>query len=184
MARKFKLDLHTHPVEALKAEMGIKGIREINVPAAEAIVKAIKAAGLNGIAITEKENFNHGWVAGLQILDHFQKENLVILPGLETEYNGQHFLQIYIPDYYRRRMPFFKGQAWFNVLAHPGFYHPLDSISIEGLKLDAVESHSLLGDFEASEVMSREMQIPPIRTSDAHTLGQIGHAYIEVEFLG
>jgi hypothetical protein len=184
MARKFKLDLHTHPIEALKTEMGIKGIHEITEVVAGTIVKAVKEAGLNGIAITEMQNFNHGWVAGLQILDHFQKENIVILPGVELEYNSQHFVQLYIPDYYRRRMPYFKGQDWFSILVHPGFFHPLEMKQLEGIKLDAVESHSLHGDFAAAESVSRERHIPIIQTSDAHSLKQMGHAYIEIDFLG
>jgi hypothetical protein len=184
MPRKFKLDLHTHPIEALRFDMGITGIHEITEKVADVIVKTVKAAGLNGIAITETNNFNHGWVAGLQILDFFQKENIVILPGTELEHNGQHFLQLYIPDYYRRRMPYFKKQDWFMVLAHPGYYNPLEMSQLDGIKLDAVESYSLLGDFAAAEQVSRELNIPTIRTSDAHSLNQIGYGYLEVEFLG
>jgi hypothetical protein len=184
MARKFKLDLHTHPIEALKVEMGIKGIHEINEKVAGVIVKTVKASGLNGIAITETNNFNHGWVAGLQILDFFQKENIVILPGVELEQAGQHYLQLYVPDYYRRRIPYFKGQDWFLVLAHPGYYKPFEMSQLEGIKLDAVESHSLHGDFAAADQISREKKIPAIRTSDAHRLPDIGSSYVEVEFNG
>jgi hypothetical protein len=180
MARKFKLDLHTHPIEALKEEFGIKGIREINENVAGAIVKA----GLNGIAITETNNFNHGWVCGMEVLDHFQKENIVILPGAELEFHGQQFLQLYIPDYYRRRMPFFKKQDWFTILAHPGYKQTLDMDQLNGLKLDAVEAHSLYGDFAPAEQISRDLNIPAVRTSDARRLDQLGTGYIEVEFNG
>jgi hypothetical protein len=184
MARKFKLDLHTHPIESLKTEMGIKGIHEITEKVAGAIVKAVKQAGLNGIAITETNNFNHGWVAGLQILDHFQKENVVVLPGVELEHNQQHFLRLYIPDYYRRRMPFFKQQDWFTILAHPGLYYPLEMSQLEGIQLDAVESHSRHGDFALAEQVSREKNIPAIRTSDARSLNQMGREWVEVDFNG
>jgi hypothetical protein len=184
MARRFKLDLHTHPIEALKNEMGIKGIHEITEKVAGVIVKAVKKAGLNGIAITETNNFNHGWVAGLQILDFFQKENVVILPGSELEYKGQHFLQLYIPDYYRRRIPYFKGQDWFLILAHPGFYVPLEMDQLEGIKLDGVESRSLLGDFAAAQSIGQKMSIPLIQTSDAHSMNQIGQGWIEMDFNG
>jgi hypothetical protein len=40
---------------------------------AEAIVKAVKTPD-QSIAITEHNNFNHSWVAGLEIFDHFRKE--------------------------------------------------------------------------------------------------------------
>jgi predicted metal-dependent phosphoesterase TrpH len=164
--------------------MGIQGIHEITEKVAGAIVKAVKETGLNGIAITETNNFNHGWVAGLQILDFFQKENIVILPGTELEHNGQHYLHLYIPDYYRRRMPYFKGQDWFLILAHPGFYQPLEMSQLDGIKLDAVEAHSLHGDFAAAEQISREKKIPSIKTSDAHTLKEIGQGWVEVDFMG
>ena len=94
MAKTIKIDFHTHPIEALRDKMGIKGVGNINKEVAALIVKAVKAAGLNGIAITEHGNFNHSWVTALEILDHFQRENLVILPGEELDYQGQQFLHI------------------------------------------------------------------------------------------
>jgi len=182
MSKKFRLDLHTHPIEALKAERNIKGIRDITVDVAGRIVKAVKDAGLNGIAITERNNFNHGWVAALQILDHFKSDNIVILPGSEIEYGNQHFLQLYIPDYYRRRIPYFKGKDWFVILAQPGLSQPLDSALFSKVELDAVENHSLRGDFTAAAAIAVERNIPTIQTSDAHTLEEIGKSYIEVDF--
>jgi len=176
-----KLDLHTHPVLALKESLGIKGIRDINKEVALAIVKAVKKAGLNGIAITEHNNFNHGWVAALEIMDHFQGENLIILPGSEIECNGQHYLQIYVPDYYRRRIPFFKGKEWFLALAHPGYYQPLDTGQTGQIDIDAVEEASLYGEFAPASQIAGGQNVPIIRTSDAHRLEDIGRYYIEVE---
>jgi hypothetical protein len=181
MNNTLKLDLHTHPVLALKESLGIKGIRDINKEVALAIVKAVKKAGLNGIAITEYNNFNHGWVAALEIMDHFPRENLVILPGSEIECNGQHYLQIYVPDYYRRRLPFFKGKEWFLTLAHPGYYQPLDMSQTGQIEIDAVEEVSLHGEFSPAGRIAGEKSISLIRTSDAHRLEDIGRYYIEVE---
>lgn len=182
MSRVFKIDLHTHPIEALKAQFGIKGIRDINNGVAEAIVKAVKIAGLNGIAITERNNFNHGWVAALEILDHFKNENLVILPGEELDYAGQKLLHIYIPDYYRRRMPFFQGKEWVMILAQPGLANPLELDRMAGIKLDAVEGCSLKGDFEQAERVALEKSIPVIQASDAIDLADIGKLYTELEW--
>jgi hypothetical protein len=181
MARILKIDLHTHPIEALKDQMGIKGILDINKDVAAAIVKAIKSAGLDGIAITEHNNFNFGWVAGLQIMDHFQQENLIILPGSERTFNGQHFLSIYIPPYVRRRASFFQGKEWYLILAHPGFYQPLDMSQVNGLDYDAVEAGSLLGDFVISGEISQIRKVPEVRTSDAHVLSGIGSHFTEME---
>jgi histidinol phosphatase-like PHP family hydrolase len=181
MARLIKLDLHTHPIEALKEQMGIKGIKDINKQVAEAIVKAIKSAGINGIAITEHNNFNHGWVAALEIREHFHRENIIVLPGAEIDLLGQQFLQIYVPDYYRRRIPFFREKEWFIVLAHPGYYNPLIQNEISRVSFDAVEGNSLHGEFQYAREIARERGLPVITSSDAHTLAGIGHGYTEME---
>ncbi len=184
MTKTLKLDLHSHPIEALKDTMGIKGIRNINIEVAAALVKAIKSAGLNGIAITEHNNFNHGWVASLEIFDHFRRENLIILPGSEIDYGNQQFLHIYIPDYWRRRIPFFKGKEWFLILAHPGYYNPLDMGQISQIQFDAVEGKSIYGEFPMAGQISQERDIPIITTSDAHKLEDIGLWHMELEMSG
>jgi hypothetical protein len=181
MARMLKLDLHTHPIEALKEKMGIKGILDINKDVAEAIVRSVKSSGLDGIAITEYNHFNFGWVAGLEIMDHFQSENLIILPGSEITFSGQHFLSIYIPLYVRRSVPFFQGKEWYLILAHPGFYQPLDLSQFDGMDFDAVEAGSLLGDFIISGEISRVKKIPIVRSSDAHNLTGFGSHFTEME---
>ncbi len=182
MSRIFKIDLHTHPLEGLKVQFGIQGIRDIKGGAIEAIVKAIKKAGLNGVAITERNNFNHGWVTALEILDHFKGENLVILPGEELDYAGQKFPHIYVPDYYRRRMPFFQGKEWVMILAHPGLSNPLQLNTLANIKLDAVEGASLKGDFAQAERVALEKNIPIIKASDSVELSDIGKFYTELEW--
>ena len=181
MNRTLKLDLHTHPIEALKEKMGIKGILDVNKEIASAIIKAVKSAGLNGIAITEHNNFNHGWVASLEIAEQFQKENLIILPGTEVDYQGQQFLSIYVPSRYRRRVPFFLGKEWFLILAHPGFYNPLDFEKLMEVNFDAVEGSSALGDFSSAETISQKKNIAIIRSSGALKLEDIGLNYSELE---
>jgi hypothetical protein len=181
MSRSIKLDLHTHPVEALKEKMGIKGIGDIDKSVASAIVGAIKDSGLDGIAITERHNFNHAWVAALEIEENFPGENLLILPGAEIEYKGQHFLQVYIPDRIRKRVPFFQGKEWFIILAHPGGYSPLDIEALGPVKFDAVEERSLVGDFPPAGPLSQERSISRIISSDAHKLEEIGRFYMELE---
>jgi hypothetical protein len=182
MSRVFKIDLHTHPLEALKAQFGIQGIRDIKVGVAEVIVKAVKKAGLNGIAITERNNFNQSWVAALQILDHFKGDNVVILPGEELDYAGQKLLHIYVPDYYRRRMPFFQGKEWVMILAQPGLVTPLELDKMNDIKLDAVEGTSLKGEFEPAGRVAMEKCIPVIKASDSVELADIGKFYTELEW--
>lgn len=181
MSKTLKLDLHTHPIESLKEKMGIKGILDINSQVASVVVEAVKSAGLSGIAVTEHNNFNHGWVLSLEIEEIFRKENLIILPGSEIDYEGQQFLSIYIPDRYRRRIPFFKGKEWFLILAHPGFYNPLKMEIAMEVDVDAVEGTSIHGQFSLAEAISQRSNIPITRSSDAHQLEDLGLHYTELE---
>jgi hypothetical protein len=179
MVRKIKLDLHTHPIESLRDRMGIKGIGNINRAVAGEIVKAIKAAGVDGIAITEYHNFNHSWVACLEILDHFRNEKLVVLPGTEIAWAGEHYLQIYIPEIYRRRLPFFNAREWFVILAHPadeGLEHYTE------IAFDAVEEQSLRGNFAAAEKIAQHKNVPRIKSSAAHRIEDIGRLFTEFEY--
>jgi hypothetical protein len=183
MAGRIKLDLHTHPIEAVRDKMGIKGIRDIKREVASYIVKSIKNSGIDGIAITEFGNFNHSWVTALEIGDHFRSENLTILPGVEINYKGQRILQIYIPDYIRKRFLFFKGKEWFLILAHPGYYNPINHEALEQIRFDAVEEKSVAGEFPPASRISQEKSIPGIKTSDAHKLEEIGRFYMELEMI-
>lgn len=180
MPRVLKIDLHTHPIAALKQQMGIQGIRDINKEVAFEIVKSIKAAGLNGIAITEKNNFNHSWVTCLQIREYFQSENLVILPGAELDVNGHQFLQLYIPGIYRRRIPFFKGKEWFYILSPSDVTQPFETAALNHINYDAVEEQSLKGYFTDSLKISKEYNIPLIQASDAYSMKDLGSFYMEL----
>jgi hypothetical protein len=179
MPKVLKIDLHTHPIAALKDKMGIQGIRDINREVAAEIVKAIKVAGLNGIAITENNNFNHGWVACLEIMENFRSENLVIIPGAEVVFKGQQFLQLYIPGFYRRRIPFFKGKEWFYILTHPGLDEKFDLSLSSQMDFDAVEEKSLKGDFPVSHQIAISKNIPLVQSSDSVTLQDLGKLYME-----
>jgi histidinol phosphatase-like PHP family hydrolase len=181
MVKTLKIDFHTHPIEALQGKMGIKGIGNINKEVASLIVKAVKSSGLNGIAITEHNNFNHSWVAALEIFDYFKRENLIILPGEELDFGGQQFLHIYIPGYYRRRIPFFNNKEWFLILAHPGYYNAVDPEKLNEIDYDAVEEQSIHGSFPLAKQIALEKKITVMMTSDAHTLEDIGRFYTELE---
>jgi len=181
MKKIIKLDLHTHPIEALKEKMGIKGISDIKKEVISNIVGAIQSAGLDGIAITERNNFNPGWVVSLELTEQFRNKDLIILPGTEIDYQGQQLLNVYIPPWCRRRMPFFKNKEWFSILAHPGFNHPIDIQSLMEVGFDAVEGSSVLGEFSLAETISRQKNVPIIKASDARKLEDIGLNYTEFE---
>jgi hypothetical protein len=180
MSAKLKIDLHTHPIAALKERMGIKGIADIKQDVAAEVIKAVKAAGLNGIAITEKNNFNHGWVTCLEILDHFPNEKLIFLPGTEIEYKGISYIQLFIPPYLRRRISLFNGKEWFYILANNSQSDISDIKGGEGVKIDAVEGKTLRGDWTAAQEISKNRNIPLIQASGAQTLEDIGKIFMEL----
>jgi hypothetical protein len=181
MPKVLKIDLHTHPVAALKQQMGIRGIGDITKEVAFEIVKAVKAAGLNGIGITEKNNFNHSWVACLQIREYFRTENLIIIPGSESTLNGHQFLQLYIPPTYRKRMPFFKNKEWYYILANPGTTKPFDNNILNEVSFDAVEEKSLRGYFPDSVEISKQHHAALIQASDTYSLKDLGSFYMELQ---
>ena len=99
-----------------------------------------------------------------------------------ADYAGQKLLHIYVPDYYRRRMPFFKGKEWVMILAQPGLSVPLELDKLNGIELDAIEGTSLRGDFEIAGRVSAEKSIPLIKASDSVDLADIGKFYTELEW--
>ncbi len=183
MKQKIKIDLHTHPFEALAKQLEIRGVRDITRDVVGRIVKAVQDAGQDGIAITEHNNFNWGWVASLIAADFFSERDILVLPGVELEFAGQHFLRIYVPESVRRRFLFFQGKEWFTILAHPGFYRAVERPQIEATSFDCVEELSGKGQFEIGRELAQQRGIPAIRTSDAHDLGEIGSSFIDLEAL-
>lgn len=183
MNRKLKIDLHTHPIEAL----GIESVLNITDEVVKKIVEAIKASNLDGIAITEHRDFNKSWVTYLEIMKNFPEEKLIILPGWERdlEESEQQCLEIFIPIYIRKCFKFFKGKEWFRILAHPGYHNPLNFSDLKNLErevgeFDAVEEQSKHGLFELAEKIHL-LGIPKIRSSDAHKLEEIGLYFIELD---
>jgi len=183
MKQRIKIDLHTHPFEALLKQTEIRGVRDITRDAVERIIRSVQDSGLDGIAITEHNNFNWGWVASLTAADSFADRNILVLPGAELEFGGQHFLRIYVPESVRRRFLFFQGKEWFTVLAHPGFYRAVEKTLIEGIPFDCVEESSVKGQFAAAGEIAQQRGIPLIRTSDARDLRDLGPWFMELEAL-
>jgi hypothetical protein len=182
MGKQLKIDLHTHPFEQLKKEMSIKGIGDINKGVVQKIVKAIKHAGLDGIAITEYNNFNFGLVASYEIMDNFKNDNLFIFPGVEYKNSDKHFIQIFVPEYLRKQIPLFKGKDWIKILIpHAGKATiNLENAALEGF--DLIERRSLLGDVELNEGYLQTIKLPMIEASNAHKLQDIGKMYTNVEY--
>ena len=130
----------------------------------------MKKRGLDGIAITEHNDFSLGCEAAKYAEDF----GVIILPGEEIDWGNHHILRIsaFGKDYY--------------ILAHPRT--PFEYTN--QVKLDAVEFGSNRGKFPLAYQIAEERNIPLVQNSDAHLLCDLGlhtsfvdlEAYLRGEF--
>jgi hypothetical protein len=161
-----RFDLHTHPLEG----SCITKLSQITRHSIERIVTVMKKRRLDGIAITEHNDFSLGYEAA-KYADDF---GVIILPGEEIDWGDHHILRISVfgKDYY--------------ILAHPRI--PFESTN--QVKLDAVEFGSKHGKYPLAYQIAEERNIPLVQNSDAHLLCDLGlyasfidlEAYLRGEF--
>ena len=172
-----KLDLHTHCREATACPDPTPAI-------VERIVSAVKARGLDGIAVTEHYTESYGYAVREIVHRHFNDE-IIIVPGKEIDrvFLGIdkglfHLVELYLP-----------GDVTFRFIAHPG--HPcisnLESY-IDG-DIHGIELRNPGHDHEMDRAMisdlARRHDLVLLTNSDAHVLDDIGiyHNEIEIEQL-
>jgi histidinol phosphatase-like PHP family hydrolase len=168
-----KLDLHTHCREATACPNPTPDI-------VRRIVSAVKARGLDGIAVTE--HYTHTYACQVReiIHQHFDDE-ILIIPGREMDRvflgidKGMfHLVELYLP-----------GNAVFRFIAHPG--HPqiqdlgshIDG-NIHGLELRN-PSHDDEMDEEMIRWLAKKHDLLLLTNSDAHSLSDIGHYYNDID---
>jgi predicted metal-dependent phosphoesterase TrpH len=168
-----KLDLHTHCRSATASS-------KATLPVVRKIVAAVRAAGLDGIAVTEHytDYFGHE-VKG--IVDSQLNGEIVVIPGKEIDMmvtGGDmgviHVVELYLPD-----------DLTFRFIAHPGYPYVGDleshiDGSIHGLEL---QNPAHLHDVDQREVrrLARKHDLMLLSNSDAHSLGDIGTFYNEID---
>ena len=144
------------------------------------IVSAVKARGLDGIAVTEHYTHVYAYEVRDIVRDHFNNE-ILIIPGKETdrvflgiEKGMFHLVELHLP-----------GDAIFRFIAHPGHPHIRDlgahiDGSIHGLELRN-PGHDDDMDDEMIRRLAREHDLMLLTNSDAHSLGDIGHYYNDID---
>ena len=168
-----KLDLHTHCREATACPTPSLDI-------VKDIVAAVKAKGLDGIAITEHYTAAYGHEVKA-IVDHYLNGEILVIPGQETDkvFLGVnkgvlHVVELYLP-----------GDVTFRFVAHPGHPYIVDLDSHIDGTIHGIELRNPLHDDEMDEKEIRQLaekhDLVLLANSDAHTLGDIGIFYNDVE---
>jgi predicted metal-dependent phosphoesterase TrpH len=172
-ASSLKLDLHTHCREATASPSPTPDT-------VERIVAAVKAGGLDGIAITEHYTERYAYNVK-EIVDRHFRDEILVVPGQELDrmFFGRergvfHVVELYLPD-----------DVTFRFIAHPGhpYVRDLDS-QIDG-SIHGIELKNPLHADEMEEEAIRELagkhNLILLTNSDAHTLRDIGVFYNEID---
>jgi len=172
-----KLDLHTHCREATACPHPTPDI-------VKQIVSAVKAQGLDGIAITE--HYTHAYAYEVkEIVHRYFDDEILIIPGkeidkvfLKIDKALFHLVELYLP-----------GDVTFRFIAHPG--HPcirnlgsyIDS-TIHGIEFRN-PAHDDEMDGRMIMELAKKHDLVLLTNSDAHSLADIGtyHNEIDIDLL-
>jgi PHP family Zn ribbon phosphoesterase len=167
LANKLKLDLHVHVFE----EFLPISPKFITISSVGKLVDKIKAAGLDGVAITEHSNTDFGYRVKEIVDTHFEGKVLII-PGRELEDLPIHFVELDLS---------FIGKPTFRFLAHPGY--PGDPTSSIG-GFQGIEIENAMHGWHIDQAMVRNLaekhNLILLSNSDAHHLSDIGRCYTEI----
>ena len=166
--RYLKLDLHTHPFEAM-------GFPNPSIDTVARIVKQIKKMGLDGIAITEHGTAFYGFKAAEIAREYFPE--VIIIPGVELDVDGIG------PVAHRQVVELYIGDKVFRFQAHPYDERPEILATCQGIEI----RNYLHRDMNESlaEQLASKFNLIPLRNSDAHRIEDIGKYYnvISLEIL-
>ncbi len=149
----------------------------------EDAVKAAKAKGLNGIAITD-----HNRIGGHAEAKKFSKRGFLVIPGIEISSSGGHILGIGITKLIPRGLPAretvkrIKEQGGIAIAAHPFALGRKPGLVYKA-KFDAIEtlnSRALFLSNPLARGFAERNKIPMTAGSDAHRCDEIGLAYTSV----
>jgi len=167
-----KLDLHTHCREATSGATPTIAI-------VKRIVAAVKARGLDGIAMTEHYTDSYGREVKEIVEQHLDGE-IVVIPGKEIdmmltgrEMGVIHMVELCLP-----------GDITFRFIAHPGYPYVrnLDSHIDGGIHGIELRNSSHKDEMDEQEIrrIAEKYNLLLLTNSDAHDLRDIGTCYNEI----
>ncbi|MEM0217830.1 MAG: PHP domain-containing protein [Candidatus Nezhaarchaeales archaeon] len=158
--RYLKLDLHTHPFEAL-------GFPSPSIDVVAKIIRQVKRLGLDGIAITEHEEKSYGFKAAEIAREYFPE--VIIIPGVEIEVNGIG------PATHRQVVELYLDDKVFRFQVHPYDERPEILVTCQGIEIKNYLHKEM--DEELALQLASKFSLLPLRNSDAHRLEDIGKHY-------
>ncbi|MDI9619449.1 MAG: PHP domain-containing protein [Candidatus Nezhaarchaeota archaeon] len=166
--RYLKLDLHTHPFEAM-------GFPDPSIDTVARIVRRVKESGLDGIAVTEHETPFYGFKAA-EIAEEYFPE-VIVIPGVELNVEGLS------PVTHRQIVELYLGERVFRFQAHPYEECPDILALCQGIEVKNYLHKEM--NSKLAEEAAAKLNLVPLRNSDAHRLEDLGKHYniISVELL-
>jgi len=162
---KLKLDLHTHCYVALC-------FSEPNPETVYKIIEAVKARGLDGIAITDHSNKSFGYKVK-EVVERYFDSEILIIPGQEIDEWPVEIVELYLPN-----------NTTFRFLAHPGlpgdFIGSIENIhNLHGIEIENAGHNWHMDKQKISEIAERH-NLLLLSNRDAHYLDDIGKFYNEI----
>lgn len=161
---KLKLDLHVHCNEA-------SGFVPLTTNVVGKLVTVIKAKGLDGIAITDHQGYDPYY--GFRVREIVEKEfnnEVLIIPGQETENGYNHEVELYFPN-----------KTMFRFLAHPGELHTEKYIEINNVQgIEYKNKQHFIKKSLVTELADKH-NLLLMYDSDAHHFSEIGAYYNELD---
>ena len=165
-----RLDLHTHIGEMF-------GFAPPTPDIAQEVIARIRAAGLDGVAVTDHWRQDWGLALHRTVAQHFP-DQAIIIPGREIDvrparspFDEYHCVELYLP-----------GGRLFRTYCHPGYYTPNIIIEddIHGIEI-ANHHHNWHIRRPQVERIAAQHNLLTFSVSDANRLDEIGAASTEVD---
>ena len=162
---KARIDLHTHCMEAT-------GDSIPKVGTVKKIVEQIKMRGLTGIGVTDHDDKEYGFRVK-EIVDNCFPGEAIIIPGQEIHLHREHVVELFL-----------ENDTVFRFCAHPFFGKSFANfLDKEGENIHGIELKNGAWQLMEDKVreVARDYNLILLENSDAHSLGEIGLHYNDVD---
>ncbi len=168
-----QLDLHVHTANSYDGRCTV-----------DQAVAAARAAGLNGIAVTD-----HDSVSGHQDAKKNSRDGFLVIPGMEVSSADGHIVALGISELVPKGLPaaetveLIRNQGGVAIAAHP--FAPLRRPNlVYRAKFDAIEGFNARALFLSNPLaqrFARKNNLTVVAGSDAHTCAEIGLARTKMD---